>query len=248
MLAVRSRRDARHAGPSPKSTAVAIAMPTVKSSTRRSNPTRPRPTRVRPPSGPPRGNTMRRSGASDAPAEIAAYATARPMSVPAIASTRLSVISCRTIRRRLAPSASRIATSRSRPSPRTSIRFARLTHTISSTDATAAPRSSTERRIRGSTRWSSSGTAVAPHRPLLSPPSGSGSCSLMRWPIAMASAVHCFDGRLGLPARDDLVRVIPGFAEIGRRQRRDGHAQFGFSGQPAEPWPGHADDCVQRHR
>ncbi len=33
MLAVRSRRDARQAGPSPKSAAVAIAMPTVKSST-----------------------------------------------------------------------------------------------------------------------------------------------------------------------------------------------------------------------
>ena len=54
-----------------------------------------------------------------------------------MASTRLSVINCRTNRTRLAPSAVRTAISRARSEPRASNRFARLTQAISRTNANA---------------------------------------------------------------------------------------------------------------
>ena len=61
-----------------------------------------------------------------------------PPTPPAQASTRLSVSSCRTMRPRPAPSVARIASSRDRDAARASIRFATLTHAISSTNPTTA--------------------------------------------------------------------------------------------------------------
>ena len=60
-----------------------------------------------------------------------------PSTPPIAARTRLSVMNCRTIRPRLAPTARRTATSRCRAVPRASSRLATFAHTISSTAPTA---------------------------------------------------------------------------------------------------------------
>ena len=71
------------------------------------------PTRVSPPQNRRAASTIRRSGIIDAASRDQAYATTSPATAAlASDSSRLSVISCRTMRQRLAPSASRIATSR----------------------------------------------------------------------------------------------------------------------------------------
>ena len=65
-------------------------------------------------------------------------ATTMAQTVPAAASTRLSIMSWRISRQRLAPSAARTATSRSRALARASSRLAMFAHVISRTRPTAA--------------------------------------------------------------------------------------------------------------
>ena len=69
---------------------------------------------------------------------IPKYAKAHPSAAPAIASTRLSIRSWRTSRRRPAPSDARTAISFSRAAARARSMFATLLHEISSSSATAA--------------------------------------------------------------------------------------------------------------
>ena len=107
----RSRRDARQAGPRPNNSAATAAAPAANSRTPPSSEIPSNPTRVSPAESP-RGKTIRRSGIIDAATVTRPYATTSPAAALASDSSRLSVISCRTMRQRLAPSASRIATSR----------------------------------------------------------------------------------------------------------------------------------------
>ena len=67
------------------------------------------------------------------------YARPQPSTVPPSASSTLSIRSCRTTRHRLAPSAARIAISRSRAVDRASSMLATLAQAISNSSATAAP-------------------------------------------------------------------------------------------------------------
>ena len=71
---------------------------------------------------------------------LAPRAASSPAAHPIAPSSRLSTKNCRRTRARPAPIAVRIAISRWRADPRTSRRFAVLTHTISKTRATAACR------------------------------------------------------------------------------------------------------------
>ena len=88
---------------------------------------------------------------------IPQVATRTPSAPPAKASARLSVTSWRMRRRRVAPKAERIATSRCREVARASKRFATLAQPISSTKATAPKRTSrAERKLP--TTWTCSGT------------------------------------------------------------------------------------------
>ena len=66
------------------------------------------------------------------------YASSNPAEPPTVASTMLSVRSCRTTRHLSAPSARRSAISRSRVTPRASNRLATLPQQINSKKATAA--------------------------------------------------------------------------------------------------------------
>ena len=74
---------------------------------------------------------------SELPASIVASewltigANARPNAVPPAASNRLSINNCRRSRIRVAPRASRVASSRSRAAPRASSRLARFRHASS---------------------------------------------------------------------------------------------------------------------
>jgi hypothetical protein len=84
-----------------------------------------------------------------------------PATPPASERTTLSVSSCRTMRRRPAPIATRIATSRPRVEARASMSAATLAQAMSRTKVTAPKRTTTERRSAGSTRLSLSGAAAA---------------------------------------------------------------------------------------
>ena len=75
------------------------------------------------------------------------HASSDPIAPPPSAIRRLSVSICWTIRQRLAPSASRIAISRWRPSARESIMFARFAQPISRTNATAPESASSAGRM-----------------------------------------------------------------------------------------------------
>ena len=100
------------------------------------------------------------AGASATKTLVAATASSRPMAAPTSDSTRLSVTSCCTIRRRPAPSDARRANSESRPLARTRSRLAtfaqaisrtkpttpRNVHSVPLTSPTTAVRSATMRR------------------------------------------------------------------------------------------------------
>ncbi len=113
-------RVARSAGVRPKMTHVTTARPIVKASTRQSRCSA--------------TNTWFRSVAMKATsARLSHCASQTPAAAPSPASSRLSAISCRTMRGRDAPMARRIAISRPRALARASIRFARFAHAMSST-------------------------------------------------------------------------------------------------------------------
>ena len=94
-----------------------------------------------------------------------------PATPPQSASKRLSVRNCRIKRKRLAPSAARIAISRPREAVRASSRFATFTHATSSTMPTAPSSTSSESRAGSlttsfsglilTTRWAWDGPSIA---------------------------------------------------------------------------------------
>ena len=116
-------------------------------------------------------------------------ASSSPAAPPATASTRLSVINCRTNRTRLAPSAVRTAISRARSEPRASNRFARLTQAISRTNATPISRTNIPSRISGSTTYSRTGT-----RSVLQPLRELGCSTATRSAMATTRARACSMG------------------------------------------------------
>ncbi len=124
-----SGRALSHAGARPKSTVVAIEIPTAR-------------TRIRTSSSPerPRAEFSRYDGASVISPLMPHDATMTPSAPPASASTALSVSSWRMTRQRPAPSALRTAISLARAVPRASSRFATLAHAINSTKTTAPTR------------------------------------------------------------------------------------------------------------
>ncbi len=83
------------------------------------------------------------------------YASSRPSTPPASASSRLSVSSWRTSRSRLAPSAVRTAISFERAAARASNRLATLAQAMSSTNPTAPSSTSSAGRTSPTARWAS---------------------------------------------------------------------------------------------
>ncbi len=104
-----------------------------------------------------RGNV---SGRSFNPACVPHTARSNPSAPAAMASSRLSVSSCQTILRRLAPSAVRTANSLIRLAERASMRLATLTQAINSTNPTAAINTSRNSRT-SPTICSFNGTSFA---------------------------------------------------------------------------------------
>ena len=92
-------------------------------------------------------------------------ATSTPARPPASASSRLSIMNCRTSRARDAPSAALVATSCIRLLVSASSRFATLAHAAISTSATAPKSSQSERRVGPSTA-SAYGTTLRTLDPL----------------------------------------------------------------------------------
>ena len=135
-VAPRSARDPCSAGISPNSTPAPSETSSAKSITRQSAATRT-------PSAPIRGSP---TVLTDSSARMPAMPRARPSAPPIVASTMLSVSSCRMMRARPAPRAVLSAISRLRPRARTSCRLATLAHAINRTKPTAP--SSTRRRVR----------------------------------------------------------------------------------------------------
>ncbi len=117
------RRPASNAGASPKTIAVSSAIATVNASVHGS---RCRSCRC-----------AESTGASVSIARIPQYANSNPHAPAATLSRRLSVNICRINRQRVAPSASRTASSLRRPMARASIRFATLAQAINKTNPTA---------------------------------------------------------------------------------------------------------------
>jgi len=120
----RSTRDARSAGTSPKTITDNTETPSVKARMRALGPTASE-------IGSPSEAIVTRS-------RLPHHATTSAAMPLKSASTRLSTNSCRTIRPRLAPIASRSDISRRRAMPRASRRFAIFTQTIPSNSATPA--------------------------------------------------------------------------------------------------------------
>ena len=116
-------RASDSAGPSPNRTAVAKASPTAKTSAVPSSPTV--------------SSLGMSCGASVFSASTPQRASTMPSPAPVSATTRLSVSSSATSRRRLAPSDARMASSVCRAVPRTRMRLAMLAQAMSSTMPTA---------------------------------------------------------------------------------------------------------------
>ena len=106
-------------------------------------------------------------GSSACSARTPHTASPSPSAPPASASSTLSVSSWRTSRRREAPSAARIATSRSRVATRASIRLATLAQAISRTSPTAPRKTSSAGRISPDDALLQSRPAPRPSRLLL---------------------------------------------------------------------------------
>ena len=158
----------RHAGATPATMPVAIAIAHVNARTRPSSAT-----------SPARGSDVPNESTMSPVVQLAAR---NPTAPPASASTVLSTRSCWMIRPRPAPTAARIASSRARPSTRAKSRFARFAQAISSTHPTAP--SSTSRPHRTSDTMSSrSGRTTAPQ-----PLSSAGYSRSSRCEIVVISA------------------------------------------------------------
>jgi hypothetical protein len=99
-------------------------------------------------------------GAMAASPGISTQARPTPAVTPTAASTTPSMSNCCRSRPRLAPSDSRTASSRARPEPRTSARFATFAHAINSTPATAPSSTYSASEVLASTMYSRSGTRV----------------------------------------------------------------------------------------
>ena len=152
---LRSTRDEIRAGTRPNASTAVMAMAVVNARTVASigTPWPVRPIRVI--VGPVSATT----------ASIATRPMMNPTAPPDTASRTLSVMSCCTIRRRVAPSAARIAISGLRAAPRASSRLARFAHAISSTRQTAPERTSNgSRSWRVRIVWSGSTVAPSPWR------------------------------------------------------------------------------------
>jgi len=123
----RSRREAANAGARPKITAVSMAMASVARRTGVFS-------RITASSG------KVNCGSSAIRPLNSARANRHPTAAPARANSALSTISCRMMRARLAPSASRSTSSFSRVLALASSRFATFAQAISSSNPTAASR------------------------------------------------------------------------------------------------------------
>jgi hypothetical protein len=116
-------------------------------------------------------------------------ATAMPKAPPVNARSTLSVSNWRTIRARVAPSAVRTAISFWRATPRDSCRFARLTHAISRTKATAPSNRYNVRRTLPTT-CSRSGTIPNVRPPLVGYTSGN-SCRRCAVMVSISACACC---------------------------------------------------------
>ena len=150
-VALRSGREVCSAGMRPNRRPVSSATRMVNARTRQSMPTSE-------PSAPTRGRlavlTLSRARIPTTPAT-------EPTAAPARESSTLSVSSCRTMRARPAPMATRMAISRRRPMARASSRLATLAQAISSTRLTAPTSTSSEERT-SLTRASRMGSRLKP--------------------------------------------------------------------------------------
>ena len=144
----------------------------------------------------PRGNE---AGNNDESRSIPHIASNAPSNPPIKPSGRHSMITCRTMRARLAPRLARIANSFSRADARASSRLATLTQATSNTNATAP--SNTSNALRESpVICSCIGTTRAPS-PLLP-----GSCSSIRRAMALTSACACSRVTPGLSRPTRLIK------------------------------------------
>ena len=143
-VACGSSRQACSSGTSPKTSPVTTARPSVRPSTRTSSDTVSR-----------RGTL---GGARASNPRSAATASPTPRAAPANVSTRFSIRNWRASRDRLAPSASRTATSRARPRPLMRSRLATFTQPTSSTRPTAPHNISRAGRAGPNTTESSGST------------------------------------------------------------------------------------------
>ena len=184
--------EARIAGTSPKTTPVRRETATVKTTTFASSPI----SSARG-SWPPASCTRRRTPTC---------ATPTPNAPPIVASTKLSVNSWRTMRPRAAPSATRIASSRSRAVARASNRLARFTDAMSSTNPTA-PSSTSKLARTFPTIDCCSGAADAAATSLFS-----GYCSASPRAMALSSASACDS-------------VTPGFIRATMLRMRTGRSR-----------------------
>ena len=168
--------DAWSAGANDTSSAVSIETAAVNNSVAASRPIIDAPILVRPAApailGVPGATAVRKntsaSGSSVRAAPSSATPSIRPAMPPPTASSRPSANSCRAITPRLAPMATRTATSLRRAAALATARFVRLTHAIRRTKPTAPRSTSDARRTSLSTRDASRDTALAPQRSALS--------------------------------------------------------------------------------
>ena len=132
------------------------------------------------------------SGMTAAAAPSSAKATNSPAAAPSIDNTTPSATNCRTIRPRLAPIATRTATSRRRAIALAAMRFVRFTHAISSTKPTAPSSTSAARRTSGSTReaYMELARAVHPAMPMSLRGNAASTC---RPRTSTADAAVCSD-------------------------------------------------------
>ena len=180
-----------------------------------------------------------RNGGPDAASSCVAHrAINTPPMAPAAESTRLSASSCRTIRHRLAPSAARTASSRARPVPRASSRFATLAHAMSSTHADGAEPGEQAQPDVGDQPVGIRGHSCADRGVVLGKP-------------LLEIASHRHQAILRLCPRDarrqaakdrEVVLVV---RRLALRRKRDGHPERAVVGQIVEVLRHHADDHVR---
>ena len=169
-------RDARSAGSRPKTTVLATASSARPPTTRRSTST----------SSQPRMKRAMFGGIAARHACSAAQASGMAPSAPAIASVRLSITSSRMTRQRLAPSATRSASSFDRSAARTISRLATLTQASSSTSSVATCCTTRNAAAPMSTTDAASGIVLTVQPRLVA-----GYCCASRAAVAAISACAC---------------------------------------------------------